>query len=699
MRSSPRVSRRCLAALLFLVAAEAGAQQPELPTVVANTNTERAGSLRDGTLELALVVATARWHPEALDGPSVVVEAFAVEGEPPSVPGPLLRVRLGTTIAVQVRNDLPDTLLVFGLSSTAGVADTMRIAPGATGRARVTPAHAGTFAYGGVTIVDGTRRLLGVGNQLLGAFVVDDDISANNPDRIFVLSIWPPEPGRFVMAINGRSWPHTERLETTVGDSMHWRVVNGTRGRHPMHLHGFYFRIDARGSWTSDSVFASDRPMVVTESVPYRGTFAMTWVAERPGNWLFHCHDLLHTTWRRRFNLSGQRPPRTLPMEHGAPHAEIDMSGLVLGIVAHARDAVAAPRMLDPQRRIRLLVEEHAGHFGAEPAYTYTVDEGAHATAGVPRIPAAPLVLTRGERTEITVVNRMTLGTSVHWHGIELDSYFDGVAGWSGEGNALAPMIEPGDSFVVRITPPRAGTFIVHAHADDVRQVALGLHGPLIVVPADEPFDSTRDHIFVVSQLGRGQNAATMLNGSAAPAPVSLARDVVHRLRFINIGVEYDAVFTLHADGGPASWRGRAKDGADLSEGMRTLVPATVTVAPGETYDFEITLPAGDYQLRMESSDTVEQSLHVQRGTSKHRGRLGFTRTREDIDQPGDYRTDAEIWLMNEDGSGARRLTRNTSDDYGVAWSPEGTSSNGHAAWTPGAPDRARGTQTAPSGP
>ena len=45
-----------------------------------------------------------------------------------------------------------------------------------------------------------------------------------------------------------------------------------------------------------------------------------------------------------------------------------------------------------------------------------------------------PIVLTQHQPAEITIVNRLTMPTAVHWHGIELDSYFDGVAGWGGAG-------------------------------------------------------------------------------------------------------------------------------------------------------------------------------------------------------------------------------------------------------------------------
>ena len=53
--------------------------------------------------------------------------------------------------------------------------------------------------------------------------------------------------------------------------------------------------------------------------------------------------------------------------------------------------------------------------------------------------------------------------------------------------------------------------------------------------------------------------------------------------------------------------------------------------------------------------------------------RIAFTRLREDVDRPGsDFRFDAEIWMMNGDGSEPTRLTFNATDDLGANWSPDG---------------------------
>ena len=602
---------RNVALALVAVSAVASAQRPQsrqdLPVAVAHGNVASAGVMRGGVLSLALVAQPTRWHPEASDGPSVDVEAFAEEGKAPSIPGPLVRARMGTRINATVRNALPDTLLVFGLTGTA--ADTIRIAPGETERASFTAGAAGTYAYGGATIVRDSLHLLGTGNQLLGALVVDG--ASPQPDRVFVLSIWPPLPGRFVMAINGKSWPHTERLDVVVGDSVRWRVVNGTRGRHPMHLHGFYFRIDSRGSWFADSAMKGARPLVVTESVPYRGTFTMTWAAERPGNWLFHCHDALHTTWRRRYNLIGERPPATPPMHDAAHHVEQDMSGLVLAIRARTtrKSLEVAPRA--PSRRLRIVATERPAVYRAEPGFSYIATNGAEPARDSLVIPARPLILTRGQPTSITVVNRLSIATAVHWHGIELESYYDGVAGWSGDSVRRAPLIAPNDSFMVHMTPPRAGTFIFHAHADDMRQIALGLYGPLIVLPPRQRWDTARDHVFLVSQLGRGPGTLLGVNGNTGTSTMTLAAGVRHRLRLINISIEHDAVFTLVGGAATLRWRAVAKDGADLHAQHSIVQPAVVQIAPGETYDYELTLPAGEYRLHMRSRNDVDVRIIV----------------------------------------------------------------------------------------
>jgi FtsP/CotA-like multicopper oxidase with cupredoxin domain len=74
---------------------------------------------------------------------------------------------------------------------------------------------------------------------------------------------------------------------------------------------------------------------------------------------------------------------------------------------------------------------------------------------------------TAGEPVAITLRNQLPEATAVHWHGIELDSYYDGVPGFSGASGSVTPAIEPGATLTVRFTPTRAGTFIYHTHSHE----------------------------------------------------------------------------------------------------------------------------------------------------------------------------------------------------------------------------------------
>ena len=155
----------------------------------ANDNTQSAGVLKDGVLSLHLVAQPVTWYPEAEDGPTQVVEAFGEAGKGPSVPGPLIRIPLGTTIDATITNSLPDTLVVLGLR---GRNDSLRIAPNGVATLRYKPPTAGSFLYAGSDVRDGRIRFGGTRGQLVGGLIVD----AGPPpkDRIFIATGWDPVP-------------------------------------------------------------------------------------------------------------------------------------------------------------------------------------------------------------------------------------------------------------------------------------------------------------------------------------------------------------------------------------------------------------------------------------------------------------------------------------------------------------------------
>src|SRR4051812_3847061 len=247
--------------------------------IAINDNRAGAGTLRDGVLTIRLEARLGDWRPDGDADPGITVAAFAEAGKPAQIPGPLIRAPTGTAIRVVVRNSLPDsTLFVHGLYTRgARGSDTVQVKPGEVREVRFDAGAPGTYFYWATTSATAALGARGPVSQLNGAFIVDSATTlGRRGDRVFVLGFWTPgdntglvdrnDVNRFV--INGKSWPHTERLAYTVGDTVRFRIVNTSVAPHPMHLHGFYFNVDTRGSERVDTVYAASAPhMVVTERV------------------------------------------------------------------------------------------------------------------------------------------------------------------------------------------------------------------------------------------------------------------------------------------------------------------------------------------------------------------------------------------------------------------------------------------------
>lgn len=222
------------------------------------------------------------------------------------------------------------------------------------------------------------------------------------------------------------------------------------------------------------------------------------------------------------------------------------------------------------------------------------------------RVAGPPLVLQRGEPVVISVHNGLEDATSIHWHGLEIDSDYDGVHGWSGTDARPAPMIPPGGTFDVRVVPPRTGTFIYHTHVHDYRQLASGLYGALVVIEPGERDNPASDHVIVIGRRDASEAdgilenpASVVLNGEHAPR-WRWSSGGRHRIRLINITPDDILTVSLTAQQTAVSWRMLTKDGAPVPGSEAQLSPATVTIAVGETYDFEYEAPVGRALLWLE---------------------------------------------------------------------------------------------------
>ncbi len=367
-----KIDRAVCSLILCLSAALASAEVPE--SIVVSQNRVPAGHLENGVLTLHLELRAGLWHPEAENGPALFVQAIGEAGRPAQVPGPLLRVPVGTTIHVTVANKLDIKATVYGLNTRPGDnKDGFVLPPGESRDLTFLAGAAGTYYYWARTSTQFPDRSPILADAVLnGAFVVDP--AGQVPaDRVFMINTMIAPADVFhdsveILTINGKSYPYTERLEYTEGETVRWRVVDTGFGEHPMHLHGAFYQVLSEGDFESETAYPEgERQWVVTQDLrPYHTTM-IEWKPSHPGRWLYHCHFQAHISGDNRVPVfidkaawghdsgNAAAPHDT----HESMEAMPDMAGLVLAITVKPlpQSARLQPISTTSPRRIDLVIE------------------------------------------------------------------------------------------------------------------------------------------------------------------------------------------------------------------------------------------------------------------------------------------------------------------------------------------------------
>lgn len=571
-------------------------EKSDYPRAIANNNTVPAGKLKNKVLELKLEVVWSDFYPETNGHPGLRMVTITEKGKAPSVPSPLIRVQSGTKIHAILHNTLQDSSATFfGFQKRpSSVFDSVQLKPGETKEISFESGSAGTYLY---WIKLGTHQPDHEEQQLGGAFIIDPK-GGSPPDRVFVVNIFsfPIDTALYSygvlesLTINGKSWPYTERVAPSVGDTVRWRIINCSLREHPMHLHGFNYTELSLGSALSDSIFKPGfEPRVVTQSMNGQSTMSMKWVASRPGNWLFHCHLSFHVTPEIR--LPGAAlldPPDQIP----------HMAGLVVGINIKPGQSDLISK--GTSREFTLYANQYLS--GKSPRNGFSLSPDFSPDTNSLSTPGPLLLLKQYQPTFVTVINRMPFPTSVHWHGLDLDSWADGVPDWSSSDGKMSPSIEPGDKFTYKLTLMRPGTYIYHSHFNDVHQVASGLYGPIIVLGENQTYDPKTDHYYVVGW--KNINPQSMqdveLNGSFEQPSQNARVGETHRLRLIHIAPAGAIKIRVQKDSVSVPIKFIAKDGTDLPLLQQTFQKESAFFGVGETADFEFKpLKAGNYNLQV----------------------------------------------------------------------------------------------------
>lgn len=108
------------------------------------------------------------------------------------------------------------------------------------------------------------------------------------------------------------------------------------------------------------------------------------------------------------------------------------------------------------------------------------------------QLPAPTLEFTEGDDAEITLINRIPNDElSVHWHGLLLDPFMDGVP------YVNTPPIRPGEKFTFKFRLRQSGTYWYHSHTGVQEQ--KGLYGAFIIHPREKSIPADKDVVLVLS--------------------------------------------------------------------------------------------------------------------------------------------------------------------------------------------------------
>jgi FtsP/CotA-like multicopper oxidase with cupredoxin domain len=214
------------------------------------------------------------------------------------------------------------------------------------------------------------------------------------------------------------------------------------------------------------------------------------------------------------------------------------------------------------------------------------------------------LRLKQGESVRLIVENRMDQDTTVHWHGIRLPNAMDGVPGLT------QPPIKPNESFTYEFTPPDAGTFWYHPHANSLEQIGRGLAG-LLIVEEREPLAVDRDlawllqdwrltdggeiasgfgSIMDAAMSGRVGNLVTINGAKPVDLPVRAGERIRLRLanaalaRIVALRFEGHRAIVIAVDGQPCEPHEPEGGRLVIGPAMRIDVVLDMVGEPGRSY-------------------------------------------------------------------------------------------------------------------
>jgi len=237
--------------------------------------------------------------------PGMNVKCWGYNGQ---TPGPTIEAVEGDRVRILVTNKLPEhtsihwhgLFLPNGMDGVSGLTQPP-IGSGETWVYEFILRQHGTFMYH-----PHADEMLQMAVGMMGFFIIHPKEAENPPvDRDFAIMLheWAVHPGTYrpdpavmtdfnMFTFNSKVFPATDPLVVKTGDRVRIRIGNLSMDEHPIHIHGYSFRITGTdggkiaetGRWPETTVLV---PVGATRDIEFR--------ADAPGDWAFHCHKSHHT--------------------------------------------------------------------------------------------------------------------------------------------------------------------------------------------------------------------------------------------------------------------------------------------------------------------------------------------------------------------------------------------------------------------
>lgn len=237
--------------------------------------------------------------------PGMVAHLWGYNGQSP---GPTIEAVEGDKVRIFVTNKLPEhtTIHWHGILLPSGM-------DGVTGLTQPSIGVGKTFVYEFVLTKSGTfmyhphaDEMVQMAMGMMGFLVVhprDPAFRRVDRDFVFLMSAYDIDPGTYLPKVaemtafnmwtwNSRVFPGIDHIVAGKGDKVRIRFGNLTMTNHPIHMHGYDFKVSCTdGGWVPEAAAWPE----VTVDCAVGQMRAFDFVADNPGDWAIHCHKSHHT--------------------------------------------------------------------------------------------------------------------------------------------------------------------------------------------------------------------------------------------------------------------------------------------------------------------------------------------------------------------------------------------------------------------